>query len=756
MNHGLNNSTIEIRENDRGGFVVNDVFVKNNRWYMSVHNIAVPWTNKELQISYQTWNDKTRPGSKEQWKIKITGYKKDEVTAEVLASMYDASLDQFAGNSWMIPDIYPVYSRANNWDNTSNFGDVMSHIRPDERRISNDVVQTIYDQLLNFNRDAGGGGVRIMSAFGNKFPAMENEIAYEAKGKRAFKGEDKMSPPKVEMVNFTPPKIVKDGEPQQEAKPPVADNLNQFSKAPVQIRKNFSETVFFQPDLKTDAQGNVVISFTMPDALTKWKWMMLANTKDLSFGYSEKFVVTQKELMIQTNMPRFFREGDTMLLPVKLANLSSQNMNGTVQLEWLDAVSNLKVDSNLGNITPGQTFNISPSQSSVVFFPVIVPAHFSEPLLYRIIAQTNMKDAEYSDGEENIIPVLSNRMLVTESLPLNMNGQKEKHFLFEKLLESGKTTTLRSQSLTVEYTTNPAWYAVQSLPYLIEFPYECAEQTFNRFYANALASHIVQVSPAMHLIFEKWKNTDTSALLSNLQKNEELKSVLLRETPWVIQAQTETQQKKNLALLFDMIRMREALKSALDKLSQMQSENGGFAWFKGGPEDRFITQYIISGIGRLGKLKSIPVDVQIPLNTISRTAIAYLDREINSDYEKRNRSLAAQNLSPIQIQYLYMRSFFPDINVPGNIFNALNYYRKLSAETWMKESVYMQGMIALFLSRSGDIKTSQYILASLKENAINSTELGMYWKTFNNSFYWQEAPVETQALLIETFQELSS
>ena len=177
----------------------------------------------------------------------------------------------------------------------------------------------------------------------------------------------------------------------------------------------------------------------MPDALTKWKWMLLANTKDLSFGYSEKFVVTQKELMIQTNMPRFFREGDTMLLPVKLANLSSQSLSGTVQLEWLDAGNNLKVDSILGNITPSQPFNINASQSGVVFFPVIVPAHFNEPLLYRIIAKTNIKDAEYSDGEENIIPVLSNRMLVTESLPLNMDGQKEKHFLFEKLVKSGES-----------------------------------------------------------------------------------------------------------------------------------------------------------------------------------------------------------------------------------------------------------------------------------------------------------------------------
>ena len=376
-------------------------------------------------------------------------------------------------------------------------------------------------------------------------------------------------------------------------------------KEEIQIRKNFNETAFFQPDLKTDAEGNVVISFTMPDALTRWKWMVLANTRDLSFGYSEKTIITQKELMLQTNMPRFFREGDTMLLPVKIANLSARTMTGTVQLQWMDVNANLSLDQQMGNLKTLQPFTVNASQSTVVFFPVVIPAHFTQPVLYRIMAKAVDKETEHSDGEEAIIPVLSNRMLVTESLPLNLQGKNKQDFVFEKLVKSGNMASLQNQSLTVEYTTNPAWYAVQSLPYLMEFPYECAEQTFNRFYANALASHIVQVSPAIMNIFEKWKNLDTAALMSNLQKNEDLKSILLRETPWVLEAKSETQQKKNLALLFDILRMQRSLKSALDKLQGMQSDGGGFPWFKGGRDDQYITQYIIAGIGRLRKLKAV-------------------------------------------------------------------------------------------------------------------------------------------------------
>ena len=280
----------------------------------------------------------------------------------------------------------------------------------------------------------------------------------------------------------------------------------------------------------------------------------------------------------------------------------------------------------------------------------------------------------------------------------------------------------------MEYSTNPAWYAVQSLPYLMEFPYECAEQTFNRFYANALAAHIVKGSPALQAIFEKWKNTDTAALLSNLQKNEELKSVLIRETPWVLQAQTETQQKKNLALLFDLINMQQALKSALDKLQQMQSDGGGFPWFKGGRDDRYITQYILAGIGSLKKLNAVPDDFRLSLNKMVKSAMAYLDREIrqimkNEINQKRSYTWIQSRFSI----YICVVSF-PDIPVPGNIFSAFNYYRKLAIENWMKQSVYMQGMIALFLNRTGDIKTARDILASLKENATNSAELGTYWK----------------------------
>ncbi len=252
---------------------------------------------------------------------------------------------------------------------------------------------------------------------------------------------------------------------------------------------------------------------------------------------------------------------------------------------------------------------------------------------------------------------------------------------------------------------------------------------------------------------------DSSALLSNLQKNQELKSVLLQETPWVLQAKSEEQQKKNIALLFDMVRMSNELKKSLEQLKAMQAENGGFVWFTGGPDDRYITQYIVTGIGHLKKLNALTKEQQEDLNSILRLAIPYLDKKIKEDYDNLVKSKAIlknQNVAYLQIQYLYMRSFFPETKIAAASQTAYNYFHKQSQQFWTKQNNYAKGMTALFLHRSGNKQTPQVILKSLKETSITNEEMGMYWKdnSFGYSWRWWYAPIETQALLIEAFSEI--
>jgi uncharacterized protein YfaS (alpha-2-macroglobulin family) len=247
-------------------------------------------------------------------------------------------------------------------------------------------------------------------------------------------------------------------------------------------------------------------------------------------------------------------------------------------------------------------------------------------------------------------------------------------------------------------------------------------------------------------------------LLSNLQKNEELKSVLLQETPWVLQAQNEAQQKKNIALLFDMVKMSSQLASSIEKLKDMQSPNGGFVWFKGGPDNRYITQYIVTGIGHLKKLNAIPASQQNQLKTILDKAIPYLDKLLKEDYDnliKQKLNLKEDHLSTITIQYLYMRSFLPEYAIPKETQTAYSHYREQAKKYWLPQSKYMQGMIALALNRTNEIATAKSIIKSLKENSINNEELGMYWKDWDKKgYWWYQAPIESQSLMIEAFSEI--
>ena len=786
LNKEKRTTELAITEADRGGIGLSEAFVKDNRFYTRQVIVKVPWTNKQLTINYKSYRDKTLPGSGEKWSVTIGGQHTDKVSAEVLAAMYDASLDEFAAHEWETPSLYPEFVQSSPWSG-SNFIGGYSQMQP-EYVVQYGYYAKIYDMLLpgdgNSLRNANTM-VRIRGrATYNAQPmpaASLGMLRKEAKsdlsevmvsGKRANSWSNDNASTSDSTV------ILIDGK-EVNPRPEVTN------QQPVQIRKNFNETAFFFPDLRTDSAGNVSFSFTMPDALTRWKWMTLAHSKDLAFGYSEKTVVTQKQLMVQPNIPRFLREGDHMDLAVKVVNLTDSEMTGQIVLQLTDPTTGETADGWFTNRQPNQYFTVGAGQSAVVSFPLVVPFQYNRPLTYRIVAQSR----SYSDGEEATLPVVSNRMLVTETLPLNLRGNGVRSFKFDKLLQSGSSETLNHHSLTVEFTSNPAWYAVQSLPYLIEYPYECAEQTFNRFYANALASRIASSSPRLQEVFARWRTQDTAALLSNLQKNQELKTVLLEETPWVLQGKTEEQQKKNIAILFDMSRMSKELEATLDRLTAMQSPDGGFAWFKGGYNDLYITQYILTGIGHLQKLQAIPVPMAAKVAALVKAALPYVDGQVKKSYELIKEKGTAGTTAPAKsatgagagkgtagagkgasgapagkvlpwigpspVQYLYMRSFFSDYGIPGDVFPAVNYYRKRVQQSWVEQSKYMQGMIALALFRTGDVQTAKDITRSLRQNAILDEEKGMYWKGMEGGYYWYEAPVEIQSLLIETFREIS-
>lgn len=722
-------------ENDRGGYFVHYLFVKHNRIHRHVEHINVPWTNKQLKITYETFRDKTLPGSKETWKINISGLQKERVASEMLGSMYDASLDQLYMHQWDKPQIW--YMRQFYLDKSSdlNFSFINAEVKYGAGMDFKSLNKT-FDQLQDPGRisiQLGGraAGVTIRGQARERKTALAG-AAVEMSMAAPSPGDGALN--EVVVTGY--------GQLRKAPQPPSAPSP----------RRNFNETAFFLPNLKTDANGDITFSFNMPESLTRWKFQALAHTKDLAFGYSSKEIITQKELMVQPNAPRFLREGDRLSFPVKIANLTGRELKGTATLQLTNAETNESLDGQFGNDAPSKAFTVAAGQSNVVFFEIQVPKGFTGMLTWRATAQSG----DLSDSEANVLPVLPNRMLVTESLPISSRGNGERTFTFEKLKKSGNSATLQHQSLTVEYTSNPAWYAVQALPYLMEYPYECAEQTWSRYYANTLATHIVRSSPRIAQVFSRWKTLDTTALQSNLSKNQELKALLLEETPWVLAAKSESTQKQNIALLFDAVKMSNEQARSMQKLREIQSTNGGFPWFKGGPDDRYITQHIVAGIGHLKKINAFSPEQEREVALILDKAIPYLDARTLEDYQRLIRDkvdLGKYMPGSNDIQYLYVRSFFPHQGTPSATSEAYQLYYRRAKETWISHSKMLQGMIALVMHRSNDSGTARDILESLKQKAIRDEELGMYWKDTQRGWWWHEAPIERQALLIEAFEE---
>ncbi|PSK95079.1 alpha-2-macroglobulin family protein [Taibaiella chishuiensis] len=737
--------SFKVTEEDRGGRAFAWLYVYKNRVYTAEKQVNIPWTNKELSLEWGTHRDKLQPGEGETWTLTIKGAKKEKVAAELLAGMYDASLDAFRLHSWSpVGSLYPMVYNTGRWQGNYAFGVADGISLVYGRNTDYLQYEKSYDELYG------------LPAANGYYPYAEGRISGRNMRMRDASNMTLAAAPMAKGAPGAADKVLYEDVIEQEAAPANAEDDRDATpgtgQTAPQVRKNLQETAFFFPQLATDAEGNVTVKFTMPEALTEWKMMAFAHTKDWQTAYLEGKVKTQKDLMVMPNLPRFLRQNDEMVISTKISNLSAKTLNGTATLEILDAATLQPLALPFRLKDDKQSFEVAQGQSTTANWTIHIPESRYTPVVFRIVAQSG----NFSDGEENTLPVITNRTLVTETLPLPVRGNQEQSFTLEKLLNN-KSNTLSNHALTVEFTGNPAWYAVQALPYLMEYPYECAEQTFNRFYANALAAHIVAQSPKVAAIFAQWKTADTAALLSNLEKNEELKSALLEETPWVMEGKNESEQKRRIATLFETHKMARELDKSLKKLEQMQLDAGGFPWFKGMPGDRYITQYIVTGMARLQHL-GVKAANEGAARTIIGKALPYLDRFLQEDYDnlvKNKAKMEEQQISYIQVQYLYMRSFFADKSVSSATQKAFGYYKKQASVYWPKFNPYLKGQIALALQRFNDTKTPAQVMASLKETAIRKQETGMYWKDMPRGYWWYEAPIEAQALLIEAFGEVA-
>ncbi len=857
---------IEVPLSAGKNFRVQLLMVNDNRVYTLTQPIETIRKSEQLNVRLLSFRNKLQPGEKEQWKLQVSGNEKQSV--EMLAAMYDASLDDLAPKqNWtqQILNINREYSPYYFGWNNYNFINRVESTRLYFTQNNFELLVRGYEKLnlLGFNYYGGynyafqqlantqrtnaiwaqtnqENYLKSLNAYKNGFdingkvidakdksgletvtvkikgteigvytdvsgrfklhvpekailtlsylgyitqeisvvkgvsPLIKlkpsgnslNEVVvvgYGTQAKRSLTGSVQAVEENANaIVSFAAvEKIDRDGNAIVNGKlltrvtirgtSSLQDNITRLKgdqSNPIQIRKNFNETAFFYPQLKTDEKGEILINFTVPEALTKWRFKALAQTQNLQFAYLENEVITQKQLMVSANMPRFFREGDTITVSAIVANLDTKKVVVKTVLQLFNGV-NMQPIKLLANASEAnQTLEIEANTNKAVSFKLIIPEGL-DAITYRLTADAG----KYGDGEENTIPVLPNSMLVTESVPMMVRPNQTKTFTLEKLLHN-QSSTLQNKTLTLEYTENPAWYAVQALPYLMEFPYECSEQTFSRYFANSLATSLVKRLPIIQQVFERWKQTDSKELLSNLEKNQELKSVLIEETPWLRDAENESEQKKRIALLFDLNKMSNELQINLDKLKQMQLADGSFPWFAGLRSNRYITQYILAGIGQLYAAKT--VDDQNPtLKTLTDRALNYLDQELIKPGHTVfiGKKLVSEELSSMEIHGWYVRSYFAQKPMSKGLNLAWKKYQQKANAEWTQRSVYEKGLIALTFLHFKQVKEAQQIVASLIETSQQSEELGMYWPKNQLGYFWYQNPIETQSLLIELFAE---
>ncbi|WP_179345411.1 alpha-2-macroglobulin family protein [Winogradskyella ursingii] len=761
--------SIPVLEGDLGGFVVHCSFAAFNSFVSKNIRINVPYPKTDLQIETLTFRDKLQPGQEETWSFKIKGPQGDKVSAELLASMYDASLDEFRGHDWSFnPISNPSYYGRINRNARQSFGTTNFRLFNNFESIPSYPYQN-YDRLNWFGLYFGNN-YRLRQTRGNvsysKISSPEAMIVEDAAAESTLD--------EVVVTGYETAEMEEADSSIQNSNNEFENNEKELDRDNIQIRKNLNETAFFFPQLQTDEEGNVSFNFTAPEALTKWKLQLLAHTKTLESTVTQMETVTQKELMVIPNAPRFLREGDQITISSKIANLTENKLSGSAQLILTNPITGENINNSLlmtntleyteaknknvgsgtstssATISATKNFSVDSKGNTQVSWNLTIP-NGTDAVQYKVIA----KAGDFSDGEQSALPVLSNRMLVTETLPMWIRSNETKTFTLDKL-KNQNSTTLNHHKLTLEMTSNPAWYAVQALPYLMEYPYDCNEQTFARYYANALAQHIVKSNPKIEAVFNQWASQE--ALISNLEKNQELKSILIQETPWLRDAHSETEQKKRIGLLFDLNKMNNELQSAMLKLKNNQYTSGAWPWFNGGRDNRYITQHIVGGFGHLKKLNVASSEAEMQM--IQR-AVQYLDAEFIKEYNNlkkhnENVDLTKDHLSHMQLHYLYVRSFYPKIKASKEVKTVMDYYKNQIKKYWLSRSLYAKGLMALAMNRMDDATTANKIVKSLKENSINSEELGMYWKSNTNSWHWYQAPIETQSLLIEAFAEVGT
>lgn len=714
------------------GILVSMAFVKDGRLYSHNARIMKPAPEKKLQLKWTTFRDKLRPGQQEEWKLTVLYPDGSPAEAEMLATMYDASLDKIYSAHKLDFGVDFHYVVPLTYWNTSYMRNAYLYVDFPLKRLR--AVPLEYSELII---PSTGRMEAMVVGYGGS-PRATLAGALKIRGRsaaNAVMNQEAVTDMVLqeEMVETSAQEKVEMGSSEELAE-----------TGDIQIRENFAETAFFYPQLRTNEKGEVSISFVLPESLTRWKFMGLAHTRNVDYGKIEATATASKEFMLQPNMPRFVRVGDKANIAASLMNLSDKGVKGTVRMELFNPETEKVFYSQK------QKFDVKGGETGHVNFT------FEVSDKYAVMACRMVADGDtFSDGEQRYIPVLTDKQWVTETVPLNVNGEGAHTFSLENLFNK-HSKTASEQRLTVEFTAHPAWYAVQALPVVAHPQNEDALSWATAYYAHSLAAYIVKENPRIKQVFDSWKaqGGTKETFMSNLQKNQELKNILLAETPWLAEATNEAEQKQRIATLFDLNTMNSQLAVSVEKLGELQNADGAWSWYKGMQGSRYVTTQVMEMLVRLNALTHQDADSR--MQPMIQKGFEYLGKQAAEEYKsmKEAEKKGAVGLRPSEqvLRYLYICAL--DGKAPVDEKVNRYFIDKLSGEG--KElTIYGKALGAIILQQAGKVAEARLFMQSLMEYSVVTDEMGRYFDTPKARYSWFSYKIPTEVAAMEAIQRIT-
>ena len=721
----LINRQLTYQESYGNGLLVTFAWVKDGVCYRHETTIQRPMPDKKLKLAWETFRDRLTPGQQETWCMTVSRPDGTPADASLMAVLYDHSLDAIAPHQWMFaPSVnlsLPSTSwRWNAWGSMSRSGAqtlLYQHVPDLLFSHFDDSVYPYYHRHIMVR-----GRSNVM-------------LAKSAATNVGFAVADEAAVPQMAMVATEETKAVK-------AKDVAGNDADDAAADQVTLRENLNETAFCYPAVTTDKTGRVTLSFTLPESLTTWRFMGVANTSDMLYGALEAEVLAHKDLMVQPNLPRFLRLGDEAYISARITNCAGRPLKGQARLQLIDPQTNAVL------YEKSQPFTTDGDQTVSVTYPLSKVDYSTSLLICRITAVAG----DFSDGEQHYLPVLPDQEYVTRTLPFTQHEAGVQTVDLKRLFPQGTS----QQKLTVEYTANPAWLMVQSLPVIGQPSEHSAIDQAASYYSNQLAKFLLDGAPQAKATFEQWKHEtpEQSSLTSQLEKNQELKDLLLAETPWVAAADRESEQHQRLADFFDENGINNRLSTTVEKLKKLQDADGSFSWYPGMEGSTYITVSVAEMVVRLQTLTGAKSD----LLSLYNKAFTYMGKEMTelvNELKKEERKGHHPTFpSFAALRWLYVCAL-DGRQLSGTLKSTNDYLVNLLKKDIKNQSIYEKALTAVILNQRGDRKLAADYVKSLKEYTVYTDEMGRYYDTPRALYSWYDYKIPTEVAAIEALQAVT-